>query len=96
MILSAQLKHIDFREQQIALLDREIAERMHSSEEDLELLDAITRIGLKSAQEILAAIGIDMSRFPTESLISSWAYLSGIDPPPVQKVDEEAFYAYSL
>jgi len=73
MVLSAQLKHIDFLDQQITLLDREIAERMSPFEEDLELLDTITGIGIPSAQEIIAEIGTDMNRFPTEAHISSWA-----------------------
>jgi transposase len=76
MVLSAQLKHIDFLNQQIALLDREIAERMSPFEGDLELLDTITGIGLTSTQEIIAETGTDMNRFPTEAHISSWAGMS--------------------
>lgn len=76
MILSAQLKHIDFLDQQIALLDREVVERMHPFEEDLELLDTITGIGPRNAQQILAEIGTDMSRFPTAAHLSSWAGMS--------------------
>lgn len=73
MLLSAQLKHIDFLDQQIALLDREIAERMRPFEEDLALLDTVTGIGQRNAQDILAETGNDMNRFPTEAHISSWA-----------------------
>lgn len=73
MILSAQLEHFDFLDKKIALLDREVAERMQPFEEDLELMDTITGIGQRSAQAILAEIGTDMSRFATDCHISSWA-----------------------
>jgi len=73
MLLSAQLKHIDFLDQQIALLGREIAERMRPFEENLALLDTVTGIGQRNAQDILAETANDMNRFPTEAHISSWA-----------------------
>lgn len=40
------------------------------------LLDTIPGVGSRSAEMILAEIGLDMSRFPSEAHISSWAKLS--------------------
>jgi len=73
MILSTQLSHIDFLDRQITMLDSEVAERMRPFEDDLELLDAITGIGRRTAEAFIAETGTDMSRFPTDAHISSWA-----------------------
>jgi transposase len=40
------------------------------------LLDTIPGVGRRSAEMILAEIGLDMSRFPSEGHFSSWAKLS--------------------
>jgi len=73
MLLAAQLKHIDFLDQQIALLDQEIEERMRPFEEALTLLDTIPGVGRRAAEQILAEIGLDMERFPTAAHLASWA-----------------------
>lgn len=73
LLLSAQLQHIDFLDQQISQLDQEIERRMRPFEEDLELLDTIHGVGRRSAESIIAEIGTDMDRFPTDAHISSWA-----------------------
>lgn len=72
-LISMQLEHIDCLDQQIAKLDQEIEEQMRPFEEEIALLDTIPGIGVRSAQVILACIGTDMSRFPTQGHISSWA-----------------------
>ncbi len=76
MILSAQLKHIDFLDEQIKELDREIGERMHPFEQELELLDTIPGVGRRTSEEIVAEIGTDMGQFPSHGHISSWAGMS--------------------
>lgn len=76
MLLSTQLQHIDFLDQEIAKLDKEVEEQMCPFAKEVELLDGIPGIGVRSAQVILACIGTDMSRFPTASHIASWAGLS--------------------
>jgi transposase len=42
----------------------------------VELLDTIPGVGRRLAEQLLAEIGPDMSRFPTEAQIASWAKLS--------------------
>jgi transposase len=76
MILSVQLKHIDFIESQIEELNKEIAERMRPFDEYLELLDTIPGVGRKAAEHILAEIGTDMDQFPTSAHLASWAGMS--------------------
>lgn len=73
MMLQSQLRHLDFLAEEIAQLDQEVAQRMDPFEAAIELADAIPGIGRRGAQEILAEIGVDMSRFPTEGHLSSWA-----------------------
>ena len=75
MLISTQLQHIDFLDQEIAKLDKEVEEQMRPFEQEIILLDGIPGIGVRSAQVILACIGTDMSRFPTASHIASWAGL---------------------
>ncbi|MEW6698691.1 MAG: IS110 family transposase [Bacillota bacterium] len=73
MLLAVQLEHIDFLDQQIALLDQEIEERMRPFEEALVLLDTIPGVGRRAAEQILAEIGLDMERFPSAAHLASWA-----------------------
>ena len=73
MLLRSQLTHLDFLEQQIAQLNEEVAARMGPFEEAINQLDGITGVGTRTAQEVLAEIGLDMSRFPSEAHLASWA-----------------------
>lgn len=75
-ILSTQLEHIDFLDQKIGDLDRDVVNRTLPFEEDLELLDTIPGIGRRTAEEIIAEIGTDMSRFPSDAHLASWAGMS--------------------
>ena len=50
LMLSTQLKHIDFLDRQIAELDEEIDKRMRPFEEYLELLDTIPGVGRRIAE----------------------------------------------
>jgi transposase len=72
-LLDQLLAHIDFLEQRIAALDQEVAQRTRPFEAALARLDQIPGIGSRAAQEILAEIGVDMSRFPTHRHLASWA-----------------------
>ncbi len=74
-VLAVQLKHVTFLEEQITSLDQAIAEQLRPFARELARLDAIPGIGVRAAQEIIAAIGTDMSRFPSAAHLASWAKL---------------------
>jgi transposase len=74
-MLQSQLRHLDFLEEEIARLDEEVEARMRPFEEAVERLDQIPGIGQRTAQEVLAEIGTDMTPFPTAAHLASWAKL---------------------
>ena len=76
MILKSMLDHIDQLSELITKLDTEIETRMSEDVELVEALDEITGVGKISAQTIIAEIGTDMDRFPSENHLSSWACMS--------------------
>ena len=72
-MIEIQLAHIDYLNGVIKELDEEIEKRMAPFSKDLELLDSIPGVGKQTAEQILAEIGADMSRFPTPGHLCSWA-----------------------
>lgn len=72
-LLAVQLRHIDFLDAEIAALSAEIEERMRPFGPAIELADGIPGIGRRSAEAILAEIGLDMGRFPSDRHLASWA-----------------------
>jgi transposase len=74
-LLAIQLRHLDFLRQEIAGLDAQIEERLRPFATEVALLDTIPGVGIRTAQEIIAAIGTDMSRFQTHRHLASWAKL---------------------
>jgi transposase len=74
-MLRLMLKHIDILEEQVTLLDQEIQERMKPVCEQVNLIDSIPGVGERSAQVIIAEIGINMDQFPSASHLASWAGL---------------------
>ena len=73
MMLKSQLRHLGFLEQEIKEISEDIAERMTSVEEVIVQFDAIPGVGRRAAEDVLAEIGLDMSRFPTSRHLASWA-----------------------
>ena len=70
------LKHLDELNDHIRNLDDEIDNFMTPDEKDCaERIQTITGIGKTSAQEIISVIGTDMSRFPDDKHLCSWAGL---------------------
>ena len=76
-LLSQILGHIDELEHRIASLDELVEQYMDQYAEALAAIDQIPGVGTRSAQVILAEIGMDMSRFPSAEHLCSWA---GIAP----------------
>lgn len=98
-ILSQQLGHIDFLDEQIEAMSQQISQHLAqmsqpttdnddddpsatepgqaqdplSWETAVELLDTIPGVDQRTAEVILAEIGLDMSQFPTADDLASWA-----------------------
>lgn len=75
-IIKRSFDHLIFLEQQIAELESEMEPYFAPYQKEIELLDTIPGVGPQVAQIILAEIGPDMSVFPSEAHLSSWAGLS--------------------
>jgi transposase len=74
-MLRQQLKLIDALDGQIAELDAQIEQSMLPFAEAYRLLQTVPGVAQRSAQAILAEIGVDMSRFPSAAQLASWARL---------------------
>jgi transposase len=74
-LVAQQLSHIDALDEIIARLSAEIAERVRPFEDEITRLDAITGVGRATAEVLVAELGTDMSRFPTDRHVASWAAL---------------------
>jgi transposase len=90
-LLSSQLAHMDFLDEQIASMSREVEHRIQEMEKSLcdtdgttpleaqeavELLDTIPGVDKLTAEVIVSELGTDMSRFRTAKHAASWAGLS--------------------
>lgn len=75
-LIRAILDHIDDMTRRINDVDGIVSEQMKAYEEAVERLQEIPGIGKRSAQVILAEIGLDMSRFPTAGHLAAWSGLA--------------------
>ena len=73
LIIGVALAHLDDLDQAIGGLDGHVAVATAPFATAVAHLDTIPGVGLRSAQEILAEIGADMSVFPTAAHLASWA-----------------------
>jgi transposase len=78
-ICATMLRRIDALAADIAELDTKIETMIAPFAPAVAKLDEITGVGLRSAQEIIAEIGADMTVFPTAAHLVSWAKFSPID-----------------
>jgi transposase len=69
------LDHLEYLERQIELFNARVGQclRPFVTDEQIERLDEIPGVNLLTIQNVLAEIGWDMSRFPSEDHLSSWA-----------------------
>jgi len=74
-MLQGLLHHVEFLDRQIALFDARIEEQTRPFAAALERLDTITGVARRSAEQIVAELGDDMSRFPTAAHAASWTGL---------------------
>jgi transposase len=74
-LLAQQLVHLDTLDTLITQVSAEIAERMRPFEAPMRRLEAVTGLGRRTAEVIVAEIGVDLARFPTAGHLASWAGL---------------------
>jgi transposase len=72
-LLAQQLAHLDYLEEAIERVSAEVAERLRPVEAAVERLDTIPGVGRRTAEILLAEIGLDTGRFPTAGHLASWA-----------------------
>ena len=72
LLIGQMLAQIDFLDETIATLSAQIEELTRPFSRELELLDTIPGIDRRAAEMLLAEIGPDMSRFPTDAHLPSW------------------------
>jgi transposase len=78
-MLSELLEELDFLDSKIANVERRIEQQvaaMPPFSEAVKLLDTIPGIDVQMAILIVAEIGVDMSRFPTDKHLVAWAGLA--------------------
>jgi transposase len=73
LLVSSILAHLDFLDEQIERLSDAIEEQLRPFAPAVELLRSVDGIETRTAQNILAEIGVDMSVFPSAGHLASWA-----------------------
>jgi transposase len=73
LLIGAILAHIDFLEEQIQRISDAIEEQLAPFAPAIELLCTSPGIQQRTAENIVAEIGVDMSVFPTAGHVASWA-----------------------
>jgi len=74
-LLGQILSHLDFLDEAIGEMSKEVEKRLDPFLQEIELLKTIPGVKQRMAEVILAEIGADMSRFPTHRHLASWAGL---------------------
>ncbi len=72
-LIKSILAHVDFLEEALENVQKEIEERLTPFEEATTLLTSIPVMGQVAAAVILSEIGTDMERFASDKHIASWA-----------------------
>jgi transposase len=67
------IEHIDFLDRSIAALSEDITERLCPFEAAFTLLCSIPGVSQRTAEVMIAEMGVDMTRFPTAGQLCAWA-----------------------
>jgi transposase len=73
LILRMMLDNIDRLTGQIAALDTSIEQAIAPYAHQVQQLSEVTGFGVTAAQELIAEVGVDMTRFPSDAHLVSWA-----------------------
>jgi transposase len=72
-LLAHQLAHLDYLEQLMAQVSAEVAQRLAPFEAALQRLETIPGVSRRTAEVLVAELGVEMERFPTHRHLASWA-----------------------
>ena len=75
-LLRTLMGHLDYLERLIGQFEARIEEVLRPSGESVGRLTTIPGIDVRTAQVVVAEIGLEMGRFPTAGHLSSWAGLA--------------------
>ena len=73
LMLEMHLAHVDHLTASIGRIDDQVDEVMSPFGDEAQRLQTIPGVGKRTAEVIVAEIGVDMSRFPTAGHLASWA-----------------------
>ena len=72
-LASQLLAHVDYLDEAITVVSEELQRRLAPFAAQVTKLDAIPGIDTRSAEAIIAELGVDMSFFPSDRHLASWA-----------------------
>jgi len=75
-LVARHLAQLDSFDDSIAQVSAEIEERMRPFEAPLARLDTIPGVAQRTAEVLIAEMGMDMTRFPTAAHLAAWAGLA--------------------
>lgn len=72
-MLRWQLQHVGFLDEQIAVLDAKVAERLDPHKPEIKRLTTLPGVSQRTAEVVLAVAGADMTQFASADHLISWA-----------------------
>jgi transposase len=75
LLVSQLLAHLDYLDEALAQLTADIEEALGPFASEAARLDAIPGVGRRTAEIVIAELGVDMRQFPTARHVASWAGL---------------------
>src|SRR5438128_2917024 len=71
-LLKMVLEELHLIEKQIGQLDQEVADLLRPHQDQVQRLTEVPGLGVDSAQQIIAEVGVTAATFPSEGTLSSW------------------------
>jgi transposase len=71
-LIKMALEDLNLIEKQIGQLDQEMADLLYTHQDQVQRLAEVPGLGVDSAQQIIAEVGVTAATFPSEGNLSSW------------------------
>lgn len=72
-MMNRHMEHLKYLEKEIQCIEKDIDQAIQPYMKEINLLDTIPGIDIDAAACIVAELGVDMSQFPSEAHVASWA-----------------------